>query len=220
MLRRNEHETELQHDGNARTSKELENAGWSGVKKICWKIKAKQTTWCLQENLSSGCSVWTAIWYPAETSCARRQCSSKAVLDLEVEVIPGHIGRPKLQLVLGEDWKTSCYLSKGSTGQAAKVWSIQQYCESEFWYHFAQWEWLQLIQCVRILPGIFSCEFCLERSHLADFHTSFCTRFRVTQLDVTVPNECAVTPILSLSTNTGSSAYDKLISLGVCTLLH
>lgn len=46
--------------------------------------------------------------------------SSKAVLDLEVEVIPAHIGRPELQLDLSKDWEESWDLNKWSTGQAAK----------------------------------------------------------------------------------------------------
>lgn len=71
----------------------------------------------------------------------------------------------------------------------SKVWSIQ-HCESKFWYHFAQWEWLQLIQCVRSLPGISSWEFWLERSHLADVPTSCSTHWswmRLFQMSVLLP---------------------------------
>lgn len=40
-----------------------------------------------------------------QLSQARRQCSSRALLDLEVEVIPGHTGRPELQLDPSEGWE-------------------------------------------------------------------------------------------------------------------
>lgn len=78
--------------------------------------------------------------------------SSKAVLDLEVEVIPGHIGRPELQLDLSKDWEEHCDVNKWSTGQAAKF----DLSNSVVRASSAQWGWLQLIQCGRTLPGISS----------------------------------------------------------------
>lgn len=188
MFWRNEHATEVQHEGNIWTSKELENGEQSRMKKILWKIKAKQTTWCLQE---------TALWMLSLSSYLRLHVP-------EGSAPPEHSWTWKWKLSQDTLADLSCSWILVKAGKrmwfkqmeywsGSKVWSLQQYHGSKFWYHFAQWEWLQLIQCVRALPGISSWQFWLERSHLADVHTSCCTHFRVTQLDETVPNECAVT---------------------------
>lgn len=102
MLWRNDHERDLQQEGNTWTSKVLENGEQSRVEKICWKIKAKQTTWCLQETLFSGCSVWTTIWDFMCQKALLLQNSPRPGSLGSPEVIPGCIGRPELQLDLSE----------------------------------------------------------------------------------------------------------------------
>lgn len=54
---------------------------------------------------TGNCSLDAQFEQLSQTSCARRQCSSRALLDLEVEVIPGHTGRPELQLDPSEGWE-------------------------------------------------------------------------------------------------------------------
>lgn len=50
-VQRNRCAKELQQEEDIYTSEELENGRWSTVKKkMHWKMKAKQTTWCFQKH--------------------------------------------------------------------------------------------------------------------------------------------------------------------------
>lgn len=77
-----------------------------------------------------------------------------------MEVIPGHVGRPELQLDLSKDWEKSWDLNKWSTGQAAKFDPsniiVRAISDIILQFLISFWKWLQLIQCVRTLPGISS----------------------------------------------------------------